>query len=329
MKPIYKSLTLASETLQVTLSLNAQTYDGTTTSDTALPAEVLDSLRVELVAPNVSGARDLIKSGECTIDGSDLSVALNAADWIKGATYRLQVLATFGTQTQVIYALDITVPYYIALSDTPQGYEDPVTVVSTIGDGTGTPFDPSAMQAEINQLQLDMEGKADGQVYRVGESGDPAVRDIAKIFAHSVEMSSQAEATGLHSVAEGSGKATGENAHAEGSGTNATSTNSHAEGVNSNASRGAAHAEGSGTTARGYAAHAEGGGTIASADYQHVSGKYNLEDNNGLYALIVGNGTSSNSRSNAFAIDWDGNLVLFNAGTPVILTPAKLATLIA
>ena len=31
----------------------------------------------------------------------------------------------------------------------------------------------------------------------------------------------------------------------------------------------------------------------------------------------------------AFAIDWNGNLVLFNAGTPVVLTPAKLAALIA
>ena len=112
MKPIYKCLTLAAMTLQVSLALKAQVYDGEDASETALPAEVLDSLRVELVAQNVSGARDLIKSGECTIDGSDLSIVLNAANWIKGATYRVQVLATFGTQTQVIYALDVNVPYY-------------------------------------------------------------------------------------------------------------------------------------------------------------------------------------------------------------------------
>ena len=134
MKPIYKSLVLASMTLQVSLALNAQMYDGENTSDTALPAEILDSLRVELVAPNVSGARDLIKSGECEIDGSDLAITLNAANWIKGATYRVQVVATFGTQTQVIYAMDVNVPYYVALSDIPQEYEDTVTVVSTIGD---------------------------------------------------------------------------------------------------------------------------------------------------------------------------------------------------
>ena len=60
-----------------------------------------------------------------------------------------------------------------------------------------------------------------------------------------------------------------------------------------------------------------------------VVGKCNVVDTNGDYALIVGNGTDDEHRSNAFAIDWNGNLVLFNAGTPVVLTPAKLAQLIA
>ena len=169
MKPIYKSLALAAMTLQVSLALNAQTYDGTTTSETALPAEVLDSLRVELVAQNVSGARDLIKIGECTIDGSNLAITLNAENWIKGATYRVQVLATFGTQTQVIYALDVTVPYYVALSDTPQEYEDTVTVVSTIGDGTGESDLQRAKNVTHAQLKAlrDAGSLVAGQAYRI------------------------------------------------------------------------------------------------------------------------------------------------------------------
>ena len=104
---------------------------------------------------------------------------------------------------------------------------------------------------------------------------------------------------------------------------------SHAEGYSTTASGYASHAEGESTTASGYASHAEGFGTIAAGNNQHVSGKYNVEDSNGDYALIVGNGTGPNARSNAFAIDWNGNLVLFNNGTPVVLTPAKLAQLIA
>ena len=52
-----------------------------------------------------------------------------------------------------------------------------------------------------------------------------------------------------------------------------------------------------------------GEGTKASSENQVVLGKYNIEDNNNDYALIVGNGIENNP-SNAFAIKWNGNLVL-------------------
>ena len=123
--------------------------------------------------------------------------------------------------------------------------------------------------------------------------------------------------------------ASGDRSHAEGDSTTASGDRSHAEGYSTTASGYASHAEGESTTASGDSSHAEGLGTIAAGHNQHVSGKYNVEDENGDYALIVGNGTGSNARSNAFAIDWSGNLVLFNNGTPVVLTPAKLAQLIA
>lgn len=188
MKPIYKSLLLAAMTLQVSVSLQAQVNDGTATSQIDVPAEVLDSLRVELVAPNVSGARDLIKSRECTISDNTLSIDLQTGEWLKGGVYRLQVSATFGTQTLVIYALDVTVPRYDVLASEPQEYEDTVTVVSTYGDGTGTPFDPSTIQAEIDALELSVAGKADGSVYGVDEQGDPAVRDVAAIRGSSLQF---------------------------------------------------------------------------------------------------------------------------------------------
>lgn len=53
-------------------------------------------------------------------------------------------------------------------------------------------------------------------------------------------------------------------------------------------------------------AFAEGRGTKALAAYQHVQGRYNIEDTE-KYADIVGNGTSTMTKSNAYTLDWNGN----------------------
>ena len=148
MKPIYKTLDLVGAALQVSLALQAKVNDGTEESQTPIPADILETLRVELVAPNVSGARDLIKSGECTLDGNQLGIVLVTNDWLKGGVYRLQVSATFGTQTMVIYAMDVNVPRYNALSDETQEYEDTITVVSTVG-GAGGGGAQSVTHAEL------------------------------------------------------------------------------------------------------------------------------------------------------------------------------------
>ena len=62
-------------------------------------------------------------------------------------------------------------------------------------------------------------------------------------------------------------------------------------------------------------------------------GKYNLDNppSGKSYAFCVGigSGTSPMNRKDGFAITTDGELVMFNEGTPVILTAAKLAQLIA
>ena len=55
-----------------------------------------------------------------------------------------------------------------------------------------------------------------------------------------------------------------------------------------------AHAEGGNTTASGDYSHAEGHNTIASSENQHVQGKYNVEDIDGKYVFIIGNGEDSN-----------------------------------
>ena len=104
--------------------------------------------------------------------------------------------------------------------------------------------------------------------------------------------------------------ARGQCSHAEGFNTIAYGYMAHSEGENTEAHGNESHAEGNHTYAGGKCSHAEGYYTIAGSDYQHVSGKYNEEDYNGLYAFIIGNGTSEEEPSNAFAVDWSGNVYM-------------------
>ena len=115
----------------------------------------------------------------------------------------------------------------------------------------------------------------------------------------------QTTASGRDSHAEGNQTtASGQDSHAEGNNTTASNTCSHAEGNYSIASGQYSHAEGNQTNANGNASHAEGRATIADYNYQHVSGKYNISGDN---AEIIGNGTSTENRSNARTLDWFGN----------------------
>lgn len=121
----------------------------------------------------------------------------------------------------------------------------------------------------------------------------------------------QCEALGDNSHAEGTQcKAIGDSSHAEGIQTKASGLRSHAEGSNTIASGQDSHAEGTGTLAKGQSSHAEGYGTEAAGEYQHVQGKHNVIDEANKFADIVGNGANTLNKSNAYALDWNGNLYL-------------------
>lgn len=152
-------------------------------------------------------------------------------------------------------------------------------------------------------------------------------------------------ANGEYSHVEGSATtADGSCSHSEGDGTLASGHNSHAEGNSTTAGGYSSHAEGSYTTADGDSSHSEGGDTIAAGSYshaegnyteaygdyshaegyytivgenapegQHVEGRCNIEDTDGLYLHITGNGVDEAERSNAFTVDTNGNAVF--AGT--------------
>ena len=115
-------------------------------------------------------------------------------------------------------------------------------------------------------------------------------------------------ASGFSSHAEGlDATASGYVSHAEGDSTTASGNFSHAEGDATTAAGYASHSEGTNTTASGSCSHAEGCATTASSNNQHVQGKFNIEDTEGKYAHIVGNGSSLDNKSNAHTLDWNGN----------------------
>lgn len=129
-------------------------------------------------------------------------------------------------------------------------------------------------------------------------------------------------------------KASGNYSHAEGLNTNASGNYSHTEGNNTVASGGYSHAEGNATTASGSYSHTEGNHcaayascshasgqyTIANATAQTAIGRYNVSDDNAKYAFIIGNGSNTNARSNAFAVDWNGLIYVGNSATGVDVT---------
>ena len=127
----------------------------------------------------------------------------------------------------------------------------------------------------------------------------------------------QTEATGYWSHAEGEmTKVTSYASHAEGSyctlpnGTKrygtASGYASHIEGGGCHATGSCSHAEGLATTVSGAQSHAEGRYTIAAGGAQHVEGIANIEDTEGKYIHIAGNG-SFDAPSNAYTLDWGGN----------------------
>ena len=114
---------------------------------------------------------------------------------------------------------------------------------------------------------------------------------------------------GNYSMAEGIlTTASGYASHAEGASTTASGETSHAEGASTIAIGNNSHAEGYDSQAVGDYSHAQNRGTKASSDSQTTIGKYNIEDANGTYALIIGNGESGSAPSNALTVDWYGNV---------------------
>lgn len=173
----------------------------------------------------------------------------------------------------------------------------------TIASGDCSHAEGSDTTASGNGSHTEGEGTTASGDYGSHAEGS---NTIASGVASHAEGSSTT-ASNYYSHAEGdSTTASGENSHSEGKYTTASGESSHAEGDSTKASAYCSHAEGNCTTASGENSHTEGEGTTASSQNQHVQGKYNIEDLNGTYAHIVGNGEDGKN-SNAHTLDWQGN----------------------
>ena len=155
-------------------------------------------------------------------------------------------------------------------------------------------LDKYATTSQLSSLQTQVSGKM--QQNNPWGSGSFSLNGSNSIGERAVEVNNHNTASGADSFAQGSSTtAWGVASHSEGSATIARGAGSHAEGYFSK------------TKADAKGSHAEGEYVTASVPFQHAEGRANVEDDDGVYAHIVGNGTDDENRSNAYALDWQGN----------------------
>lgn len=212
---------------------------------------------------------------------------------------------------------------------TPTLHVGDVVTVVYLTEGGGSAYWP-ADALKAYSLGLRKKGSTIGRMsfaegYYIDASGAHSHAEGYKTTAsgnYSHAEGRETTASGDTSHAEGaSTTASGTSSHAEGEGTTASGIYSHAEGRGSIASGACSHAEGGETTASGVDSHAEGYDAAAIGNYSHAQnigtvaghnaqtaiGKFN--DNQTDTAFEIGNGSSDTNRSNAFEVDWNGNVL--------------------
>lgn len=83
-----------------------------------------------------------------------------------------------------------------------------------------------------------------------------------------------------------------------------------AEGLQCHAYGFTSHAEGNASTASGSYSHAQNYHTVASGSAQTAMGRWNVQDSVDAFALIIGNGKSNSTRSDALEVTWDGDILV-------------------
>ena len=185
--------------------------------------------------------------------------------------------------------------------------------------GDSIQFDSTAcamlQNNNVKYIKVNYTASGSFPYYTVGSDG------LGDVGEYSLRVGENNVASGITSFASGeSTTASGGNSHTEGYRTIASGLSSHAEGEHTEATGDLAHAEGYYTDATGTWSHAEGNASKATGQASHASnlntiadqqaqtavGSYNTANNVGNL-FVVGNG-NYNARSDAFTVDWSGNV---------------------
>ena len=271
---------IANEAEQEARNVNQYFWHTTTDTGAGAGAHITQIPQVDFIA-NPSGGNALLDS--------------DSIDFRKG----LNILATFGTDGMTIYG-DATGSTEIAnlgygagstqqggTSDAPYYTIGKRNINAGIGNWSVSEGDTTAATAYC--------AHAEGTYSRATGSASHAEGD------HNEAIGGASHAEGASSTAEG------EVSHAEGS-SGAYGDYSHSEGQDTNASGDCSHAEGYSTEALANYAHSQNCGTEAQSEAQTALGKWNIADPYDSYAVIIGNGTDDDARSNALTVGWNGKV---------------------
>lgn len=229
--------------------------------------------------------------------------------------YRVSTIAyNYNVATETVL---VSTGYYITeigIYAKATGGTETLVAIALIGDTTDT--------SENDYMPgVDPEEEIEGQIYQIvydlyfGYSNvelDATIESSGAAYPMEDGQALEAREDALEAlIAPGTG--TGAVVLKSSNGNTASGNGAVAAGSNNTASGDYASAMGYGNVANSTVSSAMGNGTIANGICQSVRGRYNVEDDvtilpyGGVYADIVGNGTSDNNRSNAYALTWYGD----------------------
>ncbi|MEF8797322.1 MAG: tail fiber domain-containing protein [Salinivenus sp.] len=242
----------------------------------------------------------------------------------------IRTIMTYAPGIYRSLTLAFAVAFLSALVAVPENVhaQTPVTQIeNAAGDSVLTVFEDGGFAAygEEGTGTIPVEGAGTRLMwhpakaaFRAGEVGElsPASEefwDDDNVGAHSVAFGKDTQASGVNSVAMGDRTtASGANATAMGSQTTASGGISTAMGTGTEASGVSTTAMGSDTRASGNYSTAMGDRTEAATEASLTIGTYN-DANDGTAdnsLFVAGNGSGALDRSDALALDFDGNMTL-------------------
>lgn len=210
------------------------------------------------------------------------STFFKAADLRDSSGHATITETLVGHQSTLEYRVTLPVTTAADCSVTVNGV--PVTFSVSDGDRTFTLDNAPAefSTVEITYITTDQKAKLYSLGFRTGAEGPM-----------SLAVGDASNAAGGYS-------------YAGGRGATAWGRTAYAMGDHPTAWGYASVAEGNYTTAFGDSCRAQNQGTIANGNAQTALGRYNTADTTS--AVIIGNGTANNARSNALTVDWSGNV---------------------